>query len=105
MIDQLTRRVFHHVEPGLNTPSNRLDDIRAIYAAEDDLAKKRNQIKGSANQGVRELEDSNEGGRPRFFGLYSRLDVTDYIHVIVPLQPVIVIYTNQGSLYFPKIFQ
>lgn len=41
MIDQLTRRVFHHVEPGINTPSNRLDEVRAIYEAEDDPARKR----------------------------------------------------------------
>jgi hypothetical protein len=45
MIDQLTRRVFHHVEQGINTPSNRLDEIRAIYEAEDDPARKR--VKGA----------------------------------------------------------
>lgn len=45
MIDQLTRRVFHHVEQGINTPSNRLDDIRAIYEAEDNPARKR--VKGA----------------------------------------------------------
>jgi len=45
MIDQLTRRVFHHVEQGINTPSNRLDEIRAIYEAEDNLARKR--VKGA----------------------------------------------------------
>ncbi len=45
MIDLLTRRVFHHVEQGINTPSNRLDEIRAIYEAEDDTARKR--VKGA----------------------------------------------------------
>ena len=50
MIDQLTRRVFHHVEQGINTPSNRLDEIRAIYEAEDDLAKKR--VKGAMLAGA-----------------------------------------------------
>ncbi len=45
MIDQLTRRVFHHVEQGINTPSNRLDEIRSIYDAEDDPARKR--VKGA----------------------------------------------------------
>jgi hypothetical protein len=45
MIDLLTRRVFHHVEQGINTPSNRLDEIRAIYDAEDDPARKR--VKGA----------------------------------------------------------
>jgi len=50
MIDQLTRRVFHHVEQGINTPSNRLDEIRVIYEAEDDLAKKR--VKGAMLAGA-----------------------------------------------------
>jgi len=50
MIDQLTRRVFHHVEQGINTPSNRLDQIRAIYEAEDDMAKKR--VKGAMLAGA-----------------------------------------------------
>ncbi len=45
MIDLLTRRVFHHVEQGINTPSNRLDEIRVIYEAEDDPARKR--VKGA----------------------------------------------------------
>lgn len=45
MIDLLTRRVFHHVEPGINTPSKRLDEIRAIYEAEENPAKKR--VKGA----------------------------------------------------------
>jgi hypothetical protein len=45
MIDQLTRRVFHHVEQGINTPSNRLDEIRAIYESEEDPARKR--VKGA----------------------------------------------------------
>ncbi len=45
MIDQLTRRVFHHVEPGINTPSYRLDEIRTIYDAEDNPARKR--VKGA----------------------------------------------------------
>ena len=50
MIDQLTRRVFHHVEQGINTPSNRLDQIRSIYEAEDELAKKR--VKGAMLAGA-----------------------------------------------------
>jgi hypothetical protein len=45
MIDQLTRRVFHHVEQGINTPSKRLDEIREVYEAEDDPARKR--VKGA----------------------------------------------------------
>ena len=50
MIDQLTRRVFHHVEQGINTPSNRLDQIREIYEAEDDPARKR--VKGAMLAGA-----------------------------------------------------
>ena len=50
MIDQLTRRVFHHVEQGINTPSKRLDEIRAVYEAEDDLARKR--VKGAMLAGA-----------------------------------------------------
>ena len=45
MIDQLTRRVFHHVEQGINTPSNRLDDIQKVYEAESNPARKR--VKGA----------------------------------------------------------
>ena len=45
MIDQLTRRVFHHTEPGINTPGYRTDEIRRIYEAEQDPAKKR--VKGA----------------------------------------------------------
>ena len=28
LIDQLTRRVFHHVETGINTPGNKLEEVR-----------------------------------------------------------------------------
>lgn len=41
LIDQLARRVFHHVEPGLNTPGYRLEDIRESYDRETDPARKR----------------------------------------------------------------
>ncbi len=50
MIDQLTRRVFHHLEPGINTPSYRLDQIRKIFEAEQDEAKKR--VKGAMLAGA-----------------------------------------------------
>ena len=50
MIDQLTRRVFHHLEPGINTPSHRLDEIRVIYEKENDSAKKR--VKGAMLAGA-----------------------------------------------------
>jgi len=45
MIDQLTRRVFHNVEPGLNTPGHRVEEIRSIYEKETCPAKKR--VKGA----------------------------------------------------------
>lgn len=31
LIDQLTKRVFHHTEPGINTPGYKLKDARAAY--------------------------------------------------------------------------
>lgn len=50
MIDQLTRRVFHHLEPGINTPSHRLDRIRASFDAEENIARKR--VKGAMLAGA-----------------------------------------------------
>ncbi|MGK0298610.1 MAG: hypothetical protein ACI9XC_002232 [Gammaproteobacteria bacterium] len=41
LIDQLTRRVFHHTEPGINTPGDRVDDVRSAYEAEQDPYRKR----------------------------------------------------------------
>jgi len=41
LIDQLTRRVFHHTESGINTPGDRLDEVRAAYEAEQDSYRKR----------------------------------------------------------------
>ncbi len=41
LIDSLTRRVFHHAEHGINTPGDRLDEVRDAFDAEQDLAKKR----------------------------------------------------------------
>jgi len=41
LIDQLTRRVFHHTEPGINTPSDRLDEVRTAYESETDPFRKR----------------------------------------------------------------
>jgi hypothetical protein len=50
LIDQLTRRVFHHLEPGINTPGNRLEEIREIYEKENDPARKR--VKGAMLAGA-----------------------------------------------------
>ena len=41
LIDQLTRRVFHHVEPGINTPGDRLEEVRRRYEAEGNASRKR----------------------------------------------------------------
>lgn len=41
LIDQLTRRVFHHTEPGINTPSDRLNEVRTAYESEQDPYRKR----------------------------------------------------------------
>ncbi|MBI4005933.1 MAG: hypothetical protein HY356_04630 [Gammaproteobacteria bacterium] len=49
-IDQLTKRVFHHLEPGINTPGNRLEEIRAIYQNETNPARKR--VKGAMLAGA-----------------------------------------------------
>lgn len=41
LIDSLTRRVFHHAEYGINTPGDRLDEVRNAFESEQDSAKKR----------------------------------------------------------------
>lgn len=41
LIDHLTRRAFHHTEPGINTPGERLDMARRSYQKQNDPALKR----------------------------------------------------------------
>lgn len=41
LIDHLTRRTFHHTEPGINTPGHRLDAARRAYEKQSDPAMKR----------------------------------------------------------------
>ena len=41
LIDHLTRRTFHHTEPGINTPGYRLDAAREAYQSQTDPAMKR----------------------------------------------------------------
>jgi hypothetical protein len=41
LIDALTRRLFNHVEYGLNVPGTRLEEARAAYEAETNAQKKR----------------------------------------------------------------
>ncbi|MCY4275331.1 MAG: hypothetical protein OXE41_08060 [Gammaproteobacteria bacterium] len=41
LLDALTRRTFHHTEPGINTPGDRLDQVREAYNKETDPQRKR----------------------------------------------------------------
>lgn len=41
LIDNLTRRAFHHTEPGINTPGDRLEIARSYYDNQTDPALKR----------------------------------------------------------------
>lgn len=41
LINQLTKRVFHHTELGINTPGQRLELARVAYERETDLERKR----------------------------------------------------------------
>ena len=41
LIDQLTKRVFHHTEAGINTPGYNLKEARLKYETESDFEKKR----------------------------------------------------------------
>ena len=41
LIELLTRRLFHHTELGINTPSGRLDTARTAYERETDARRKR----------------------------------------------------------------
>ncbi|MEQ8493349.1 MAG: hypothetical protein RLW42_03910, partial [Gammaproteobacteria bacterium] len=41
LIDQLTKRVFHHTEPGINTPGYNLPEARRAYESESDPERKR----------------------------------------------------------------
>ena len=41
LIESLTRRTFHHTEPGINTPGDKLDLAREAYEKEADVKRKR----------------------------------------------------------------
>ena len=41
LIDQMTKRAFHHTEEGINTPGRKLDAARDAYESETDPARKR----------------------------------------------------------------
>ncbi len=41
LLDALTRRTFHHTEPGINTPGDKLDEVREAYERESDPQRKR----------------------------------------------------------------
>ena len=50
LIMALTRRLFNHVEHGLNIPGNRLDEARAAYVTEQEPARRR--VKGAMLAGA-----------------------------------------------------
>ena len=50
LIHSLTRRLFNHMEHGINIPGKLLDDVRAAYEAEHDPKKKR--VKGAMLAGA-----------------------------------------------------
>jgi len=50
LIQSLTRRLFNHMEHGINIPGKLLDDVRAAYEAEQDPRKKR--VKGAMLAGA-----------------------------------------------------
>jgi hypothetical protein len=50
LIEALTRRLFNHVEHGLNIPGRRLDEARRAFLGEDDPQKKR--VKGAMLAGA-----------------------------------------------------
>ncbi len=50
LIVSLTRRTFHHTEPGINTPGEKLELAREVYARETDPARKR--VKGAMLAGA-----------------------------------------------------
>ena len=50
LIEALTRRLFNHVEHGLNVPGARLDEARRVYDAETDPQRKR--VKGAMLAGA-----------------------------------------------------
>ncbi len=41
LLDALTRRTFHHTEPGINTPGDKLEEVRTAYEVESDPQRKR----------------------------------------------------------------
>lgn len=50
LIQSLTRRLFNHMEHGINIPGRLLEDVRAAYEAEQDPKKKR--VKGAMVAGA-----------------------------------------------------
>ena len=50
LINSMTRRLFNHMEHGINIPGKLLDDIRSAYEAENDPGKKR--VKGAMLAGA-----------------------------------------------------
>ncbi len=78
LIDSLTRRTFHHTEPGINTPGEKLELARKAYDEETDPAKKR--VKGAMLAGA----------------LFNR--ATDIFHSIVNLGAKGVLISSENEL-------
>lgn len=78
LIQALTRRLFNHVEHGINIPGNRLKEARAAYQAETDPARKR--VNGAMLAGA----------------LFNR--ATDIFHCLVDLQTAGVEVTPEHGL-------
>ena len=41
LLDALTRRTFHHTEPGINTPGEKLEEVRKAHETQSDPQRKR----------------------------------------------------------------
>jgi hypothetical protein len=78
LIQALTRRLFNHVEHGINIPGIRLDTARAAYQAETDIERKR--VNGAMLAGA----------------LFNR--ATDIFTCLVDLQSAGVTITHDNSL-------
>lgn len=78
LIDALTRRLFNHVEHGLNVPGHRLDEARRAYESEADAARRR--VKGAMLAGA----------------LFNR--ATDILTKLVELQAVGVEIAHDNTL-------
>ncbi len=78
LIDALTKRLFHHTEPGINTPGEKLDEARSAYEQEEDATRKR--VNGAMLAGA----------------LFNR--ATDIFTMVVELEQKGVLISRQNEL-------